>query len=364
MVALDPKDPVAIEETQSDIDDRETDGQSNYEILVYPTDFTLQVLYEKWKAKSLKLPEFQRQYVWNRNKASRLIESFLLGLPVPGIFLYLERDTGHQLVIDGQQRLLSTFFYFKGKFANNREFRLSNKIHRRWQGRAYKDLEEPDQIKLSDSVLRATIVRQLHPHDDTSIFHIFERLNTTATPLSAQEIRNCLYHGTLNDALKNMNRENEAWRAIMGSPNVSTRQRDVELALRMISLWLKESEYKEPMKDFLNTVMGDHRDLPLERLREWRDLFEQTSALIVGRLGERPFHIRAGLNAAVFDSVSVAFARNLDRVPEDIMDRYERLKSDPDFIKSTTSSTTSVYNVRQRIAVAERILFGSGAGCE
>ena len=355
-------DPVEIELNQSELDDQETDSQiTRYEILVYPTDFTLEVLHNRWKANTLRLPDFQRQYVWTMSKASRLIESFLLGLPVPGIFLYRERDTEHQLVIDGQQRLLSAFFYMSGEFADGREFKLTKNIRENWRGLAYADLKEDDRLRIADSVLRATVVRQLNPRDNTSIFHIFERLNTTGTPLSAQEIRNCLYSGKFNDMLKDMNEHCESWRAILGASEPSPRQRDVELALRMLALWRKSDEYKEPMKEFLNGMMDSHRNRPEEFLRGFRDVFERTCDLIVDNLGERPFHVKSGLNAAVFDSVSVAFAKNSSRIPEDVRDRYERLKVDSGFEKATSSATTHTETVRKRLAVAENVLFGSGA---
>lgn len=359
MVSLTTDDPVLIEETQSDIEDQETDKPyTNYDILVYPADFTLEVLHDKWNSKTLRLPDFQRKYIWSKSKASRLIESFLLGLPVPGVFLYTERSSNEQLVIDGQQRLLSVFHYLSGEFADGSEFRLTRNVDEHWQGRSFKDLEKLDRLNLKDSVLRATVVRQLHPNDDTSIFHISERLNTSSTPLSAQEIRNCIYHGSFNDALRRLNEGDEAWRLIMGSPQPSSRQQDVELALRMISLYHRQDKYQKPMKDFLNTMMEDHRHITHELLIEWEKLFRTTSKSIICCLGEKPFHIRSGLNRAVFDSVSVAFARNPNRIPRDIRERYNRLVEDPDFRHATDSSTTDVANVHGRIAIAERILFG------
>ena len=360
MVTSAADDSVFIEETESEVEDQETDNQdTSYEILVYPADFTLQMLYDRWKAKTLRLPSFQRPFAWNMSTASRLIESFLLNLPVPGIYLYTRLDSEDQLIIDGHQRLWSVFYYFSGVFADGCEFRLTNNIRRQWRGRSFQDLDKMDQLRLASSVLRVTIVRQLNPDDDTSIFHIFERLNTIAGPLTAQEIRDSMYTGRFNDALKDMNRNDEGWRAILGSPEPSPRQRDVELALRLIALYSFESEYRKPMKDFLNSVMGENRDLTDERLQELRVIFRETSRLIVANLGVRPFHGLSGLNAALLDSVAVAFARNLSRIPTDVGERFDELKSDPEFLRTTTINTTDADSVHGRIAMAERILFGS-----
>ena len=221
-----------IERIVSEEEDSESDDQATeYDIFVYPSDFTLQGLYDKWNTNSIRVPEFQRKYIWTKQKASRLVESFLLGLPVPNIFLYQERTTAHQLVIDGQQRLYSAFYYFKGVFPDGTLFRLTNNINQRWQNRSFEELEEADKFRLQDSILRATVVRQLHPNDDTSIFHIFERLNTANTPLTSQEIRNCVYHGSFNNLLIRLNENISSWRRIIGKPSPDVRQRDIELML-------------------------------------------------------------------------------------------------------------------------------------
>ena len=155
--------------------------------LYYPADLTLKGYLEKNNNKQLVIPSFQRSYVWDQVKASKLIESFLLGLPVPGVFLYKERDTNKLQVIDGQQRIFSAVRYFKNDF-DDKSFRLKN-VHPKWNGKKYEDLDEADRFELDDAVLRATVVQQLGPHDDSSVFHIFERLNTGGINLNPMEIR-------------------------------------------------------------------------------------------------------------------------------------------------------------------------------
>src|SRR5688572_5428213 len=89
------------------IDSEESDTASapvSYDILAYPADFTLEVLYDKWKRGEIKIPRLQRRYVWTHSQASKLIESFLLGLPVPPIFLYMRRGESLHTVVDGLQR--------------------------------------------------------------------------------------------------------------------------------------------------------------------------------------------------------------------------------------------------------------------
>ncbi|MFZ5981682.1 MAG: DUF262 domain-containing protein, partial [Candidatus Zixiibacteriota bacterium] len=147
-----------------------------YEISYYPADITLQGYFDKEKSGQLVVPEFQRQYIWDQVRASKLIESFLLGLPVPGVFLYKERETNKLIIIDGQQRIMTAIRFFKGLFGEG-SFRLKN-VKDKWAGRKFEELLEADRFQLQDSVLRATIVQQLSPEDDSSIYHVFERLNT------------------------------------------------------------------------------------------------------------------------------------------------------------------------------------------
>ena len=89
-----------IENIRSEVEDQESD-LAPYRIVSYPADYTLKGLHDKWRAAEIEIPPFQRQYVWTLTQASRLIESFLLGLPVPGIFFYRDQDSQRLLVIDG-----------------------------------------------------------------------------------------------------------------------------------------------------------------------------------------------------------------------------------------------------------------------
>ena len=346
-----------IESVTSEREDAEFGpGPTTYDISVYPADFTLQGLYDKWRSDTIRLPHFQRQFVWTISRASRLIESFLLGLPVPGIFLYKERETQHFLVIDGQQRLLSVFYFLRGLFKDEKAFRLTG-LNTPWNGLTYEELDEPDRLRFQDSVLRATVVSQIHLEDNTSIYHIFNRLNTTSTPLSNQEIRNCIYWGKFNELINELNTTSEEWRAIVGKELPDNRQRDVELILRFYALFEHSSAYEKPMKEFLNDYMRERRNPTKPELARLRDLFERTTQVVVDELGFRPFHVRAGLNAAVFDSVFVALAKHLDDAQGCLADRYSRLIDDPDFIAVTTSATTDVDVVKDRLHLAESKLF-------
>jgi hypothetical protein len=334
----------------------------DYQISTYPADFTLEGLHLKWKAGEIRIPEFQRGFVWKQVQSSKLIESFLVGLPVPPVYLYSEQKTQYLLVIDGQQRLKSIFYFFDGLFGEEtqglrRVFRLTGLSDKsRFFDKTFEELQDEDKRRLKNSVLRSFQVQQLDPNDDTSKYHIFERLNTGGTLASNQEIRNCVYWGRFVEFLPELNRSS-AWREILGRDIPDTRQKDLELLVRFFAM-RDISAYDKPLKDFLTKFMKKNRDASQEVLVRTKEVFEQTCNNILNGLGPKPFHIRAGLNAAVFDAVMVAFSNHLDSVSGDIKDRYRQLVRDREFDNNTRQATTDVDTVRLRFSQANKVLFG------
>jgi len=350
-----------LEPITSEDEDYES-APPDYQISTYPADFTLEVLHQKWKAGDISIPDFQRGFVWKQVQASKLLESFLVGLPVPAVFLYSERKSQKFFVIDGQQRLKSIFYFFEGYFGPEtqgarRVFRLTGlSPDSVFKDKLYEDLRDEDKRRLKNAVLRAFIVLQLDPADDTSMYHVFERLNTGGTLLTNQEIRNCVYHGNFISFLNQANTL-PAWRRILGKDVPDTHRKDIELLVRFFAM-RDISAYRKPMKDFLSKFMKKNRDASAEVLGASRRIFERTCDNVVASLGEKPFHVRAGLNAAVFDAVTTAFSNHLDEIPIDIRDRYARLKVDKTFEDNTRNGTTDVDTVKQRLKQAETMLFG------
>src|SRR5436853_1829385 len=267
---------IEIDQTEEP-EEHEKDLIIRYEISYYPSDLTLRVYHDKKRDKQLVIPEFQRKYVWDQVQASKLVESFLLGIPVPGVFLYKERKTNKLLVIDGQQRILSMIKFFEGRF-DEKVFRLRN-VHPTWEGKTFEELSEADRYQLQDAVLRATVVQQLDPKDDSSIYHIFERLNTGGLKLNAMEIRKCVYYSPFFVLLEQLN-ETPAWRAILGQVKADKRLKDVELILRILAMRENWENYEKPMKAFLNHFMQCKKALTepelIQQLEETRNLFVTT----------------------------------------------------------------------------------------
>ena len=198
---LDPLDQPEVEEAVDPL--VEAYYPVEYAISSYGADYPVDGLVKRINSGSIYIPKFQRSYVWNIYRAARFIESLLLGLPVPAIFLYKETESNKLLVIDGQQRLRTLQYFYKGSFEpTERTFKLPKGVQQRFQGATYETLKADERLRLDDSIIHAIIVKQEDPSEDhsqgagpSSIYHIFERLNTGGVLLQPQEIRSCIFHG-------------------------------------------------------------------------------------------------------------------------------------------------------------------------
>ncbi len=336
-------------------DDSEEIIPFRYSVTSYGADYPVDSLVKRIEDGSIYIPSFQRQFVWTLNKASRFIESLLLGLPVPGIFLSKEAATQKLLVIDGSQRLRTLQYFYRGLFSDTgREFGLAKEVvQSQFRGATYRSLSDEDRRRLDDSILHATIVRQEEPSDDeSSIYHIFERLNTGGVLLQPQEIRASIYHGPFSDLLGELNR-NARWRELYG--NLSPRMRDQELILRFFALFFRSENYEKPMKEFLNRYMGVNRSLSVHPAALLTKLFDEAVVNVSRGIGQGAFKPRGGLNAAVCDSVLVGVARRLAKgsVTGVLMrDRYDELLKNRDYTSATEKGTADELNVRKRLELA------------
>lgn len=299
------------------------------------------------------IPPFQRAFVWSQNQCSRFIESLLLGLPVPGIFLFKEADTGKHLVIDGQQRLKSLHFFWNGVI-NSKEFALSG-LETRFNGKTYKTLDDADRARLDDAVIHATVFKQDLPEGEiNSVYEVFERINTGGIKLSPQEIRSCICHGNFNNYLHKLN-DNPEWRMLYGPK--SKRLKDIELILRFMAFYEKGDKYQSPMKHFLNNYMKEKRDLKDAELDELSSIFSDTISFVTSALGNRTFRPDRSLNTAVFDSVATALARRLvvkgrPIDPAAALEAYDILLKNHRFIEGYIRSTADEENVKKRMEEA------------
>lgn len=250
-------------------------------------------LYRKWKDGDLDIqPFFQRGFVWDIVKASRIIESILLDIPLPVIYLSQEKD-GKEYVIDGQQRLTSFFSFIDGKLPDpklpfGKDFKLSGlNVFTELSGKFYKDLSREFQKKIRYYKIR-TIIFNKESEQDLK-FEVFERLNTGSVSLNDQELRNCIYRGKYNDLLCEL-AEDKSFRELLGIRKPERRMRDVEFVLRFAAFFHSTYiNYKPPIKAFLNNDMEKFRSISDKDASELRLAFKNTVSLIKYLLGEHAF---------------------------------------------------------------------------
>jgi Protein of unknown function DUF262 len=335
----------------------------SYDIATYPSDYTLSGIAQMWKDKDILIPDYQREFVWSISQSSLLIDSFLCGLPVPPVFFYID-EKNENLVIDGQQRILSIVFFMEGFFGhenqhgNRQVFRLTGLGKKNpYHNKKFVDLDESDQRKLKQSVLRAVNIRQLNPiGESTSAYHIFERLNKGGTPLTPQEIRNCVFMGEFSKLLKDANKDSN-WRKIVGKPRIDKHLKDVELILRIFSLIGSSDKYEKPMREFLNQSMKKHSEGNTSKVKKFFELFPIVTKQIVEALGEKPFHLRGPLNMSALDSMMCVLIENNKSIDAmNLKKNFDLILKDKDFILYTTINTTDSKTLQDRFNTVKKYL--------
>ena len=341
-----------VDEAEKD----DTVAPVKYDITSFGADYDVEGLVNRLNREDILIPSFQRDYVWNQREASRFIESLLLGLPVPGVFFARDTDSKKLVVIDGQQRLKTLQFFYEGFFnpkpgaITKRVFKLIF-VQKQFEGFTYKTLKDEDRIILNDSIIHATIVKQESPRDEnTSIYHIFERLNTEGRKLTPQQIRVAIYHGKLIDAVKMINKHPN-WRKIYGAE--STTLKDQELIIRFLAMYFKSDDYSRPMKEFLNTFVKKNRNPNGEYLEKCKDLFINTVDTVYKGVGYEAFKPERALNAAVFDSVMVGIAKKISKGVNirKLKIAYNDLITNERYLKAISQSTSDDKNVKLRFDI-------------
>lgn len=259
-----------------------TTGIELRRIVTQSSDTTIKDLRDRYKDGDLILqPDFQRYFVWDRAKSSRLIESVVLDVPLPIIYLTEEAD-GREEVIDGQQRLTSFF-----RFLDNELALFNLQIRTDLNGKRYRDLERDLQNKVKRATLRTVTIKKESSEDLK--FEIFQRLNTASVALNDQELRNCVYAGSYNRLLRELASDPD-FMFLLGISHPETRMRDVELALRFAAFYhATYIHYRPPVKRFLNSDMNRFRQISTEDAGTLLHAFKTAAQTVRSLLGSNAF---------------------------------------------------------------------------
>jgi Protein of unknown function DUF262 len=333
-------------------------------LVTQPYDYSVDQLtshVDKGKILLIEVP-YQREYVWDDAKASRLIESLLLNVPIP-VCYFAENDDGTWEVIDGLQRIHSIVRFLKNEF-----FLRGLSVLTELNGKTCAELPARDQRRIESRTLRFVVITE-ESHPDIK-FDVFERLNTGAVKLLPQELRNCIYRGPLNEGL-HLLANNAAFRTAIGRQPGGTkdpRMRDEELLLRFLSLYADLPGYKAPVTQFLNEYMRTNRRNPpdpqsvnvlLETMETVTNVFNG-SAFRTIRDGKQS----KALNRALFDAValSIAYAnrRQVTEKAASLLRAHRKLLEDSRFVVFIGRATADRGRMHGRVGMYTEMLVGLG----
>ena len=367
-------------EIEEFIDERDEQFSNDdlFNITSWGADPSVRELISQYEDGDILKPELQRKYVWNKKAASRFIESLLLGLPVPSIFLANIEPSGKRLIIDGYQRIRTLYDYIHEGIwgGDDSVFRLvnSNIINKRWRDKSFKDLNEDDKRRLRNYTIHAIIFEQKQPRNDSGLYQVFERINTSGMTLNAQEVRNCVYQGPLNSLLFRLN-QNPSWRKLYGDEKEDARMKDIELILRFFAMNQSQvyasSEYYISLTQLMSKYMGEHQYETSAFIECKSAEFTRTIDFIYTHFGEEAFFnlqkdltkIRRRLYPTIFDSLMIATFIALERgiqIPDSLSffnKRMELLRNE-EYRESITQGTMQISNIKKRISKALQIIYG------
>ena len=329
-------------------------------------EYDLETLVKKIKKGIIKLnPDYQRKHRWSEEFSSRLIESLVLNIPIPIIYISqdvdvddeVEEEAARYSVIDGQQRLTAIYNFFEGKYSLKGLDVLAE-----LNGSSYKDLPPFLTRRLEERTIRCL---RIDSTVDTQVkFDIFERLNSGSVKLEAQELRNATCRGPFKDLIKELAKNEHFVRAANLGPASKRLEKmeDEELVLRYFAISYGEGYklYKGQFKQFLTDRMEAFNKLDASELKKMKRGFLIVMKLIVDEFGDKPFakyrvlpdgknlKLMSSFNAAVFDAVSYAFA-TAKNVRPGAHDRFLSLFSDQDFFEAIEGSVNDAAKINTRI---------------
>ncbi|TCO67895.1 DUF262 domain-containing protein [Marinisporobacter balticus] len=303
--------------------------------------------------------DFQREKVWNRKQQSELIESVLMGLPIP--IMYLSEDKfGNLIVVDGRQRLTAFFEFLDNKFTLT-----ELKILRNLSDKKFDEIDPIYQSKIEDYQLIMQIIKP--PTPDTVKFHVFDRVNRGGTPLNNQEMRNALYQGNSTKLLEKLSKD-QLFKIATANGLKSKRMKDKYIILRSIAfyLWIEKLltdeqgkliEYEGDIDDFLGKTMEYLNFVEETILINLEEKFKIAMENANRILGEDAFRLarsekgnKSPINMNVFEvlvyiMITLGDNVNLDEI---IKEKYFALINDKIFLDNIANHRDAVNKVNDR----------------
>ena len=320
-------------------------------------------------------PEYQRLFRWSNEQRSRLIESILLGLPIPPIFL-IENEGGVLELIDGLQRTSSVLQFLDHEAISEPELVLSGcDILKSLNGLSYSNLPTVLKLKIKRSPIRATIINK--SGDPIVKYEMFKRLNTGGSLLSAQEIRNCssrMIEGgeIFYEAIQEMASVQSFSASTSRLPDAyKERRADEELVLRFFAVTDFREGYKGNIEEWLDAFMEGvlFGALAFDIVAQ-KDRFERVFGLVNQKFSDQAFtrfndhgEPTGRLAPAYFEAVAASVDSVADQIsnvePAVLMDRLREAFDDADFKRATGPGANTIEKLATRIEVVSKHLVGN-----
>jgi hypothetical protein len=310
-------------------------------------------------------PEFQRESdVWTQVKKSRLIESVLLGLPLPSFYFSEDPETNKLLVVDGLQRLcaFSDFCITKKLKLKGMQFLTG------LEGWTYDKLDRTQIRRIKSLKVTLNTLRKNTPQRVKLV--IFQRVNTAGVPLTPQEMRNALYQKKATDLLKEMAKL-DSFRKATGGKIPSKRMTDCDFANRFVAFYLYRKEYDGNLDEFMGDALENINRMSQQEIDSIHDTFDRSMTICYRLLGNTAFkrpdpqkpNSFLKTNKAIFEVLSVSIAQLTDNEQEILVQRKNRFQNEiyslfknEDFIKSITSGTAKTPQVEYRHTKVQQLI--------
>jgi uncharacterized protein with ParB-like and HNH nuclease domain len=345
-------------------------------LFVHPYDYDIRSLKEQVEDGTLVLADdFQRRRVWDDTKASRLIESLLINVPIP-VCYFAELEDSIYSVIDGQQRLTAIYRYL------NDDFKLKSlKIRDDLNKLKFSQLSIVDQRAIKLRVIRCVVI--LKESDPEIRFDVFDRLNSNSVKLNRQELRNSLYKGLLNNLIKDLSKY-ETFKKLRRAKDVEKRMNDCEMILRFFALYFNGANYQGNLSKFLDDYLESGMKFNSAILEQHQEIFLKTINVTYSIFGENSFRRydptertwKSAINRAVYDVEMLYFSRLslelLEHKRDEIISEFTELFKNPKFEDAIASQPEKVTQMQSRLDLwrdkleyigipLERIIIGTTA---
>ena len=376
----------------------ETDGEENEEELnidlskfnqavIWGTDCTTESMARQLEKGNIDLnPSFQRRDAWSEQEKSRLIESLMLGFPVPPIILAENKQKKNSyLVIDGKQRLLSIRRFYSN--VSEKEFKAKNlkekdafkqlklkglDILKDFNGKTYSQMqvENTEYINNLDNQSIRTIVIKNWP-DEAFLYTVFLRLNTGSKKLSPQELRQALKPGAFLNFLDDETANSTAIKDMLNNKGADPRMKDIELALRFFAFKCFPDKYKGNLKEFLDYTCENLNGNWETKEYIIRDLFAELEKSIVflkdlfapdaafSRYTDGKCNGR--FNRSIYEILTYYFSIKevriaVEKKKEEFVNKFVELNDDQEFVYAVSNTTKDINRVVIRFAKVSKIL--------